>query len=386
MDKKIYKIPEQNLEDLKARIEKLNKKCRKLAVPEIVLSVGEPVDQEINLKVVRSYPVTIEGTGPKLNGWQFIAVLDHIPDAGTIVRALPGEQIGVAYRDAKPNCDHCQENRRRKDTYLVRSEETGDIKQVGSSCLKDFLGHASPESLAALAEMLATTNTLCEEFERRDFSDRYRIPLFHYLTYVAKEIQNHGWVSRKVAREQEQASTSDYALTAMYDANPTTPPDEKAVELAKGAMEWAESLQEKPTDELGDYEYNLMIVFKTTAIEPRSCGLAASAVYCHIRNLEKEAKLKADRAGTANSKHIGTVEKREVFTLTILSEKLIEGQYGVTHLYRMQDEHGNIVVWFSSRNCSLEVGKTYQIKGTVKKHDVFNGTNQTMLTRCTVEK
>ena len=204
MEKKTYKIPEQNLKTLKERVEKLNKRCRRLGVPEIVLTEGAPEDREQDLKVVRYIPVSIEGAAPIVGGYKFIAVLDHIPEVGTVIRALPGEQIGVGYRDAPPNCDHCQSNRKRKDTYLVRNEDTGDIKQVGSSCLKDFLGgHASPEALAMGAETLATLNGLCEEYERAptDFSNRYRIPLLHYLGYVAQEIMEHGWVSRKTAYE-----------------------------------------------------------------------------------------------------------------------------------------------------------------------------------------
>ena len=70
------------------------------------------------------------------------------------------------------------------------------------------------------------------------------------------------------------------ALNKMY-SDRQDPLSEEALALARGSMEWAESLQEKDPDELNDYEHNLMVVFKSAAIEARSSGLAASAVYCH---------------------------------------------------------------------------------------------------------
>ena len=51
-------------------------------------------------------------------------------------------------------------------------------------------------------------------------------------------------------------------------------------------------------------------------------------------------------------------------------------------------EDGACLVWKAS-NTELargDVGKKYDIKGTVKKHDEYKGAKQTLLSRCAVEE
>jgi len=40
-----------------------------------------------------------------------------------------------------------------------------------------------------------------------------------------------------------------------------------------------------------------------------------------------------------------------------------------------------LVTWFASKEPEMETGSTYAIKGTVKKHEIYNGVYQTALTR-----
>jgi hypothetical protein len=57
-----------------------------------------------------------------------------------------------------------------------------------------------------------------------------------------------------------------------------------------------------------------------------------------------------------------------------------ETAYGYSYLNKMEDEKGNVFVWFSA-NC-LNEGMTYTMNGTVKDHSEYNEVKQTVLTRC----
>lgn len=70
--------------------------------------------------------------------------------------------------------------------------------------------------------------------------------------------------------------------------------------------------------------------------------------------------------------------------VTVLDRRICESHFGISYLHKMIDSAGNIFKWFSS-NKQLEVGKTYQMKATVKKHDEFQGVKETLVTRCTVQ-
>ena len=88
-----------------------------------------------------AFEVELGGDAPSYNGWSFLATLDWDEHAGLVTRCAPGVEV-VVDRDALVAgwCDHCRTTRTRKATYLVRNEETGVQLQVGSSCIKDFLG------------------------------------------------------------------------------------------------------------------------------------------------------------------------------------------------------------------------------------------------------
>jgi len=118
-----YKIPEQNLEELKGRIEKLNRRCARIGVPPITLT-GTGEEMVAEKKFVRRaltedeilwggaggsmvdtfrkvFAVEVEGETPKFEGWEFVAAIQH-EDAGNILRTVPGfeGEIPQQYRTA----------------------------------------------------------------------------------------------------------------------------------------------------------------------------------------------------------------------------------------------------------------------------------------------
>ncbi len=47
-------------------------------------------------------------------------------------------------------CDYCKKDWIvRRDTYIVKNDK-GEIRQIGSNCLSDFLGHPNPTRIAWL--------------------------------------------------------------------------------------------------------------------------------------------------------------------------------------------------------------------------------------------
>jgi len=84
------------------------------------------------------------------------------------------------------------------------------------------------------------------------------------------------------------------------------------------------------------------------------------------------------------SKYVGTLKKREVFTLTLKKHLCFDSMYGTTHKLIFNDPEGNVLLWSTNSSHSLEEGKSYLIKGTVKDHTEYKEIKQTILTRCEV--
>ena len=82
--------------------------------------------------------IEVECEPVKFAGWEFLAVAE-IEQGVVLTRGIGSAQ------EVKPSevqvgyCAHCGTTRQRKK-YIFVKNESGEIKQVGSTCVKDFLG------------------------------------------------------------------------------------------------------------------------------------------------------------------------------------------------------------------------------------------------------
>lgn len=400
---KTFLIPIENMGKLVARFEKLSRQVARLvkkgyqAAPvtfEVLEVVAVPMpDRAPDLICNR---VSITGETPRIAGWTFLATLQHL-EGGTILRAVPtdsDEQSSklVAYRNADAACDHCHTDRRRVDTFVVGSD-AGETKQVGRQCLCDFLGGVSPEEVAAYAQILVEAAAAAEDCERegRSGEGAYAVTVEQYLPFVASLIRTDGWFSRTAVRDMPgKLATANVAW--MFGAAPAksvvrdTPemlivPSVEDVSRAKLALvHVSEVLEARADNDLSDYEHNLRVIIRTGYTDFRGAGIVASLLSYYDRLMGKAA----EKVVMAASQHVGEISKRQVFeSLTVLKVVDIDGEFGTTHLHVFRDATGNILKWFAS-NERLQTGNQYKVKGTVKKHEEYQGTKQTLLSRCKV--
>lgn len=391
MDSKEYLIPHSNLDTLLSSLKRLQNRAIKLGMAMDWTSEFSHQTTSEKGKITKFHKLTISGETPKYDGWSFVATLQHI-EAGTILRCVPGEIIPESYRAAINYCDHCQSTRRRIDTFVVR-HDNGTHKQVGRQCLKDFLGHDDPHALASFAELLITAGELAassandpddddgEERGRGQRSPQY-YSLSHLLPMVAACIRVHGWTSRTAARDTGKSSTADDAFNQIY--NSRLKPEEKILITPKDesdaahALVWSEQLAYKTS--MSDYEHNVALISTAGMYEARTLGIAASILSSWKRTAERENE-RALRFGS--TQHVGTVGEKIQWTLQLVSNRSVDGRFGVKHLYTFADEEGNAIIWWTQA-LDLTVGASYIVKGTIKKHGEYNGTKQTELTRCKV--
>lgn len=392
-----YLIPERNLTYLTFRIEKLNKRARKLGVAEITILVDHEsptiteerseVTGEIT-KMIIWFPVSITGQTPKFEDWTFLAALSPTPE-GTLAAIVPGQTLPKKYYDTTLDCDHCGHNRRRNRVYVVQHDD-GTTKQVGSTCIADFLGGQNPHNIATWSE-------LYREFigGMGDLEDANRMPrgrgfdeygLASFLTMVAFVVRNVGWVSRSRAYEEGGRATVDLVENLigsdenwkLFVAKHDKPTDADRTR-ADEAIEWAHEI---PADDANDYLRNLGIISRLGSVAPRFVGYAGSIIIAHDKALERVRERKIGAA----SEHFGTIKKRYDLVLTVLGCTECEGYMpdSVNLFYRMRDADGNLFVWYCTNGVELDNGETYKIRGTIKDHTEYKDSKQTKLTRCAV--
>lgn len=406
--KQELKVVGSRKEEFEGFVARINKKAAKLGLRGVSVTWGQ-VETVADTRrdptgekglVLQLLSVTVDGDEPILAGWRFVAALDHLTgdngEVANIVRCKPGEQLPEQYRTSGPNCDHCGHNRRRAKTYVLQHENGEScFKQVGSTCIGDFLGAGLNPELAAQYEeelfgLLGGGWGDDEGFGGGGGGERF-LDLDQVLAVSVAQIRLYGWTSRAKARDDFRAVATaeqvmgwlcfDYARATERDrdAHRAEAPTDEDRARALASKEWAKSLAAKSA--LSDYEHNLVVLSQVGVITFKHLGLVASLPASHQRELGREVER---RAAAAASKHFGTVGKRETWTLAVSRINTSDGNYGTTYIVGFVSPEGNQAMWFSSRNPGVEVGQTYRVKGTVKSHGDYKGVAQTVLTRCAV--
>jgi len=394
----IYTIPTEALNPLKSQIDRLNKRCVRLGVPEIVFRVLESGKFQIKLNgstiAADGHKIEVIGETPRMNGWMFIATIIETEAGNTFKTLNEGYSIPEEYRNRPHQCDHCQTNRMRKDTYIVHNPDTHEWKQVGRQCLKDFTGHKNPEALAQAAEMFRSAlddiENMCAEegtfFEGRGMRLRPRFDLKMVILTALRMIERYGYTSRKDSRDSGKTATADDVIGYCLDIKQRELLDievpkatEKMCAEASSAIEWASNIEA----ENNDYLYNIRTIANCQMIDEKLVGLAVSIIPSYKRELSRQAE------ASLSFKDEFYGELKQKIDIKGLCTKVIsmESSYGTLLIIKFVSD-GYTFIWKTNpksvQNVTLDQNKTYQIKASVKAHNLYNEKKQTVITRAKI--
>lgn len=329
--------------------------------------------------VVEKVNVDVVGVTPHYNGWTFAATLQHLHEGGaceTVIRNVSIFEAPESYRNAGPDCEHCNYKRRRNDTYLVVSD-AGEWKQVGSTCVEDFLGGKGLDALARQADLISEAMGTVSGLGSDDVeggSTGYSIRYFVAACYAQIE-QDGRFVGRTRAREEGGTSTADAVLNSLSGVDGVAM-TEANFARASSAVEWVLGLQDEG---LTEFLHNLRAVCRSGYVTFRLAGYAAAVCAAYDRHDREQAAARDSR-----STHVGEigaampacrVRVRSVKDMTAKGWGYLVTVIGADYCLRS---------FFSKE--PLNVGECYTVAGTVRDHRSDNGIPVTALTRVKVTK
>ena len=410
------KIKTSRVAYLNKRIARVNKHAAKVGHDGLTVEYGETTTEVVGnvenglgqiIEVRCAFiEVTVTGDAPMLpGGWQLVAAIDQRGEI-PLISAVPGIgiEVPVKYRESKPTCDHCRKTRIRKDNFLI-IDESGTYKLVGRNCLADFLGALgeNPEHIIRLATYFGELSNEISEHEDEDLSGQwhgggeYVVSIEDVTLAAMATIDNDGWAPSAFESSSTRSRTS-FILNPPKAQYRTAADQEWLDEInermqGKGrdlkaesleAIAWAKSL-------LGghDFEHKLAGIAVNGFVTYKHFGMAVCIGMSYRKHQDRLKKYEADSTQRAKSEHVGTVGKRESFTVTLDDVKAFENEYGVSYLHRFTDDNDNIMIWWSSgKDLNMESGWTLgergTIKATVKGHDDYKGTEQTKVNRVAI--
>ena len=275
---------------------------------------------------IHGFDVTITGEPPAYGGWRFVAAVDAI-DGGTIIRYPPGGDLGISNQDvAAGKCDHCHTNRARRSTMLVTNQDTGELLQVGTTCLKDFLGHD-------INPVFPTLDDVRSELDQVASGRATTWDLGSVLAYSWAAVQALGWTP--ASADTGRAPTRDVVRTVL---NHDRGADDILAVLRPHVSEGqrqapliAAALLAGMTETTG-YEANLVAVLRSGQVEARHLGLAVSAVPTYQRMLARERQEATNREQAKHVEYAGQMGDKVTLTGTVRTATRVGG-----YTYRSPD-------------------------------------------------
>lgn len=390
-----FDIFEGNMERLREKMKKMEKKCAKYGNPFHYEEKGEtfktvdvlvPGTNETEKRVLRYIIVDVSGS-PIINNWKFIASCTHTAYGNIFGKACWDVEIPKRYYHSDCVCEHCNSRRIRKETYIIKNEETGEFRQVGKSCLKDYTNGMSSEMVAAYISLY--DEVISYEAPPLGYEhQKCYAELREALLYIAETIRHYGYVrsSEEEADSTKRMSYGFYAadhgwidgrLCQEYRNNMerisfTFDLDENKA-LVKEALEWIKTQEEE-----NNYMHNLKTVCQQEYIDYSNWGILCSLFPSYYRSKKRDGEKEET---VKRSQYVGQIGERitiEAKDVSVVARW--DTMFGETQLYQILGKDGNVFVWKTGTNGRIQSHSL--ILGTVKDHRKYHGIMQTELTRC----
>lgn len=393
----VYRVPVWAQDKARAKVAAANGRLERAGIAQrFTCEWSDPYVKEVGNVSHRFVDLTLSHPQIAYDGWSFVAAIDYSA-SGPIMRVKPGETLGQWRPADTPICEHCGLSRHRTSVYAVRNDD-GQVKQVGKSCLADFLG-VKPAGLWALdADPLDGLDDTDDFGGWRD--TRSTVAGLREVLGSALAVSDGGRAWRSAAYTAPGEVPSGRAVANLLFDSPRNP-TKKDVEEAAALREAQERFDQDGTvDQVieavleapGGSEYidNLHRLVRGEYVDARHVPLAASAVTVWARARTKAAE-KAARPAPVQGFIAPVGEKITDTPVTVTRVSYMDDPYDPygnrrNTLLVMTDDSGRTVKWFASGIKDVDEGQRLRLTGgRVKAHGNYQGQDETVLTRVKFE-
>lgn len=354
-----------------------------------VVPLGNMTPQEGD-EILHLHRIPLEYPIIALGAWKVLGKLEPFGDGRIAFAASddPGEnaQLG-AYREAEPCCEHCNKKRQRKDTYVVRHTETGETKQIGSTCLEDFTG-IDPAKVLFLAQVYGVFKTIDDSFEHfmhgKGADHGVRPVDFLRDALFAAEWQG-GFISAKRAKEELLTPTyvhaRDLADLLRRDGlwNRYRESKDRLLASAQRVIDWWTALE--PTSEF-ERTTQQIVTAESLPFENKYLAFATASIPAMDRALAKAAAQAARAAHP--SEHVGSPGEKMQQAMRLTGQHGFETQFGWSYFVNFVDVEGNKYSWRTANppQAFLDVdakSKWFDGRFKIKAHDDYRDEKITLI-------
>lgn len=198
--------------------------------------------------------------------------------------------------------------------------------------------------------------------------------ILKFLAQVASKIEQGSFVSVKDAKVKNVMSTGEDSTWALIDGQPSFTDTHLA--FATLALAHVRGYE-------GDNSFlkSLKTVATFDEIGMSQADKVAWVIPVYLRATQEAIP---EGFGT-DSKFVGDIGEEVCFRGVVAMARSVGTRFGPKQIITLTDKANNVFTyWPSNRVLALVAGNEVRVRGIVKAHNVYNGINQTQLTRAKI--
>ena len=392
-------LVEQN-RDFKRGLKRLNKKLKKLNLPETEIiskeyELTEYEDSRVKREICEfHYKIK---TQTQINpDYELLGVVEKVGKDIWVQRSFK-ENVGDLTPNHKLTCSHCNKKRLRKRYFVFKKND--ELVYIGSDCQDHYITFDP--------SLFNFCDTDSPNIEVGGSGSDFTFPLNRFLGIVRKIIKEDGEyisVAKSVSMYQlMNEDATDEEINALGDKFATKKKVEDFINRSSFEELSKISNNDKEINEIittvkndlsnanSDYEINLKNGLSTEYVVAKSRGIVAS-VFAYLDNKKRKEELdriKAEKEAQKDSlKHIGTVGEKQILDVKLVDRRWIDNSFGGSYLWTLTTKDNQIIKSFSNSsifdffyNNEKEIIKDKFIKfsAIIKKHGEYNGFKETLI-------
>lgn len=393
----VYAIHEGNWATLERKLNRIASKCAALGAPFVFEVVGEEFRTEkVHGQDVTARFILIKAEGvARVDDWEFVATIEY-HDGGNIIRRYNDNIVlPERFRTSGNVCEHCHTARPRINLYIIHNTKTDEFKQVGGTCLSLYTHGLSLEYVTAWLDGVDALEHFDGVYDPEQVSNFNYYNVREVVAYAAAVIKKTGYLkacdcypTRNIVAALLGYGTLPSKLAIVNDGGYLP----KGIKLTADDMAVSDSEIDTILDyysnlsDSTEFVHNIKSAISAQWVKPANLGILCYTPEGYYRHVaaEQERKKREEQKDIERHEHYGEEGKRYkgASVKSVREVAHYSTEYGITNIYNVMIDDNIVLTWKSAKEISTEKGAYSKIDFTVKCHGDYNGTPQTLVTRC----
>lgn len=399
-----FEIPESIFDKFKNEVEKLQRKAVKLQVtaPEYKVvgsswkEIPNPIDKD-EVCMAKFLQIEFDEVNVVLNGWKVVCRIQK-NDSNLVGVKNVNNAFYYPYEENIPQdcyhkspslCEHCGRNiPSRKTTYILRNVESNEYKQVGSSCVHDFV--SSTNNIESILKWISEFTDYVKALASDKFEDvehkRY-YPTKSYLAAIVTMYAEAGFIEEiPPTHNASYRHPSYYEFDKFLHSNPYIESNpkidaeiEKILEFHRKNFEELNAKESLDVYENKHRNASTAVLAAYMTEDPEYIREFIYAVYLYYKYISKELYV-------GNNEYLGQIGDTIQVRAKLRENFKHNGNFGEYYLARFLTHDGYKLTAFVPLTNKfalylerMHIGCEIVFEARVKSHDEYKGDKSTKI-------